>query len=154
MSGVAVDVAAGTDAAELAALHAVCFSAAWSEREFASLLQSGGVAALVLRADGEARGFVMTRQALDEAEILTIGVVPHARVTGRGRQLLDAAEQQLAEAGAARVFLEVSVANTAARKLYDRAGYSEIGLRKAYYADGTDALVLEKWLREDGQTPA
>lgn len=141
-------------AGELASLHAACFSAAWSEREFASLLTTHGIRAVILRADGEARGFAVTRQAVNEAEVLTIGVVPHARVSGRGRQLLDSAERALLQAGTARVFLEVSVVNTAARRLYDRAGYSEIGLRKAYYADGTDALVLEKWLREDGQTPA
>lgn len=59
----------------------------------------------------------------------------------------------MSEAGAARIFLEVSVENAAARRLYARAGYTQIGRRKAYYADGTDALVLEKWLREDGQGP-
>ena len=150
---VAVERAVPGGAAELAALHAACFTNAWSEREFRSLLQSEGVAALVLRADGEARGFVVVRQAVDEAEILTIGIVPHARVSGRGREMLDAAETLLAGCGVARVFLEVAVTNTAARRLYERAAYSQIGLRKAYYADGGDALVLEKWLREDGQTP-
>jgi ribosomal-protein-alanine N-acetyltransferase len=150
---VAIERAAPEGAAELAGLHAACFANGWSEREFSSLLQSDGVVALILRADGEARGFAVVRQAVDEAELLTIGIVPHARVSGRGRQVLDAAEILLAGRGVARVFLEVAVTNTAARRLYDRAGYSEIGVRKAYYADGGDALVLEKWLREDGQTP-
>jgi ribosomal-protein-alanine N-acetyltransferase len=151
---VAIERAAPDAAGELAALHAACFAAAWSEREFASLLQTAGVTALILRGDGEARGLVVVRQALDEAEILTIGIAPHARVSGRGGQLLAAAQDGLMQAGCSRVFLEVSVANTAAQRLYARAGYRQVGLRKAYYADGTDALVLEKWLREDGQTPA
>lgn len=150
---VAVEPVGPEAAGDLARLHAACFSDPWSEREFASLIQSAGVAALVLRVDGEARGFVVVRKAVDEAEVLTIGVAPHARVAGRGRQMLAAAEALVSEAGAARIFLEVSVENAAARRLYARAGYTQIGRRKAYYADGTDALVLEKWLREDGQGP-
>lgn len=150
---VAVERVTAEAAGELAGLHAACFANGWSAREFSSLVQSDGVTALVLRADGEARGFIVVRKAVDEAEIITIGIVPHARVSGRGRQVLDAAEMLLAQTGVVRVFLEVAVSNSAARRLYDRAGYSEIGLRKAYYADGGDALVLEKWLRGDGQTP-
>ena len=49
-------------------------------------------------------------------------------------------------AGAVRLFLEVAEDNVAARALYERAGFGQIGRRKAYYAapDGgrTDALVL------------
>lgn len=79
---VAVEPVGPEAAGDLARLHAACFSDPWSEREFASLIQSAGVAALVLRVDGEARGFVVVRKAVDEAEVLTIGVAPHARVAG------------------------------------------------------------------------
>ena len=41
------------------------------------------------------------------------------------------------------VFLEVSVANIAARHLYTRAGFLQAGLRPHYYSDNSDALVLQ-----------
>ena len=52
--------------------------------------------------------------------------------------------------GAKNCFLEVGAENTAARALYQKCGYAEQGLRKAYYRkmNGTreDALVLAKTL--------
>lgn len=140
-------------AAEMADLHAQCFDRPWPEREFAALMHLPGSLGFLLRESGRPAGMALLRQAADEAEILTIGVAPEARGRGAGRGLLEAAEAALRDGGVARLFLEVSIANAAARGLYGRAGYSEIGRRKAYYADGTDALVLEKWLRKDGQDP-
>ena len=43
-------------------------------------------------------------------------------------------------------FLEVATSNVAARGLYGRAGFEAVGLRRRYYADGTDALVLRRTL--------
>jgi ribosomal-protein-alanine N-acetyltransferase len=44
------------------------------------------------------------------------------------------------------MFLEVSTTNTAARALYGQAGFAQVGLRRQYYADGSDALVLSRRL--------
>ena len=46
--------------------------------------------------------------------------------------------------GAAAMFLEVSESNLAARALYEAGGFARAGLRRRYYADGTDALVLRR----------
>jgi ribosomal-protein-alanine N-acetyltransferase len=48
--------------------------------------------------------------------------------------------------GAVAMFLEVAVTNTAARALYAAHGFTEAGLRRRYYSDGTDALVLRSTL--------
>lgn len=128
----------------LAAVHIRCFTRAWSSTEIAGLLAQTAVHGLLAKDDGEDTGMALLRVVADEAEILTIGVIPESRSRGVGRQLLETLEETAQAAGAARVFLEVSHANAAARRLYDQAGYSEIGLRKAYYADGNDAHILEK----------
>jgi ribosomal-protein-alanine N-acetyltransferase len=44
--------------------------------------------------------------------------------------------------GAAAIFLEVSVANSAARAVYAQAGFKPVGRRRSYYQDRSDALVL------------
>jgi ribosomal-protein-alanine N-acetyltransferase len=47
-----------------------------------------------------------------------------------------------AQRGAARLLLEVSAANQAARALYESLGFIKQGQRRRYYADGADALIL------------
>lgn len=94
---------------------------------------------------GEA-GFVLARAAADEAEILTLAVVPAWRRRGLGAALLAAAQRRAASLGAAQLFLEVAADNDAARALYAGAGFEAVGLRRGYYAGGRDALVLRRAL--------
>ncbi len=91
-------------------------------------------------------GFVLVRTATDEAEILTLAVAPHARRRGVGSRLLAAALADAISRAAATVHLEVSAANDAARLLYAKAGFVEIGRRLRYYDDGSDALLLSRSL--------
>ena len=44
------------------------------------------------------------------------------------------------------MFLEVAVTNEAARALYAAHGFTAGRLRRRYYSDGTDALILRSTL--------
>ncbi len=135
------------DTAWLAATHALCFpeSRGWSVQEFAALTDAKG-AHLISRA----QGFALARAVLDEAEVLSIAVLPEARRRGVGREMLAALEMQMTGAGIRKVFLEVSENNPAAVALYYGAGYRETGRRSGYYRAGDagaqDALILSKLL--------
>lgn len=48
--------------------------------------------------------------------------------------------------GAAKILLEVSVENEAALALYQDLRFEVVGRRKAYYSDGTDAILMTKSL--------
>ncbi len=85
---------------------------------------------------------ILARVAADEAEILTLAVAPPSRRAGLGAALLRAAMRHAGRVGARTMFLEVAVTNGAARALYASFGFREAGLRRGYYIDGTDALVL------------
>lgn len=99
-------------------------------------------ARVAVLADGDTvLGFTATWWIAGEVELHDIVVDVAARGRGLGRRLLAAL---LAEAGAQPVFLEVRADNVPARALYARAGFSETGIRRRYYADGTDA-VLYAW---------
>jgi len=141
-----IRAADAVDAAAMADLHARAFDQAWSEAAFADLLSGAGAIGLI-EAGSEPNGFALARFASDEAEILTLAVSPQARRAGRGRRLLSALETACLNAGAARLFLEVSELNAAARALYEGAGFKASGRRAGYYADGSDALLLDKRLR-------
>jgi ribosomal-protein-alanine N-acetyltransferase len=128
----------------LAALHARAFPPAerWGAIAITAMLGlQGGFGLVAEGADGP-EGFILARAVGGEAEVLTLAVDPPARRRGLGARLLRAAQAEAAQRGAACLFLEVSEANTAARALYSRAGAEEVGRRRRYYVDGTDALVL------------
>jgi [ribosomal protein S18]-alanine N-acetyltransferase len=124
----------------LAAIHSSAFSAAdaWSRDVFDLQLALPNVFSLI----HESGGLILVRVAADEAEILTLAVAPEAQRTGLGYILLTRAAEVAAYQGARVVFLEVSVANIAARALYTKAGFIEAGRRPHYYSDRSDALVL------------
>ncbi len=98
----------------------------------------------------QAAGFALGRVVADEAEILTIAVLPDKQRNGIGRALLVGLETAAKSAGAADIFLEVSQINLAAIGLYQHAGFTQTGLRKGYYTikNGTpvNGLILSKRL--------
>lgn len=100
----------------------------------------------------QAVGYVILRSAADEAEILSIGVVPAARCAGVGRALLDAAVVVAESAGAASVYLEVGEDNGPARALYAVAGFMPVGRRPDYYRRAgrsrIAAIVMRKIVRK------
>lgn len=139
-------MSAGVPSAQtLAELHASAFAAPWTASAFGDLLAQHGVFA-----EAEAHGFILIRVVADEAEILTLAVRPEARGRGLGARLVQAAAVRAAEKGAARLFLEVAEDNAAARALYARCGFSEVGRRRGYYpsSDGgrIDALMMARGL--------
>lgn len=130
--------------AEAASLHAAAFPPAdrWGPDALALLLAMPGAFAQQI----PDIGFVLARVVADEAEILTLAVVPEARRQGHGAVLLAAAMAGAAARGARAMFLEVADSNEAARALYARAGFAPVGRRRRYYPDGGDALVLRREL--------
>lgn len=140
----ALSPASSRDAASLAALHAAAFTRGWSEHEFEQLLTDRSVT--IDRAVGARRniGFIVSRSAADEAEILSVAVARAWQGRGLARRLLDLHLRRLVGLGARAVFLEVEESNTPARRLYARAGFREVGRRPGYYAGGKAALVLRR----------
>jgi ribosomal-protein-alanine N-acetyltransferase len=80
----------------------------------------------------------------DEAEILSLAVVPEQRRKGIGNALLAACEEAWRKAGVRGAWLEVRRDNRGALKLYEQRGWTDAGLRRGYYEDGVDAVVM-RW---------
>lgn len=93
--------------------------------------------------DGRMLGFVGTWHMADEAHIVNFGVLTKYRGNGLGELLLIAAIEQAQARGSSMVTLEVRESNFVARNLYRKYGFTERGLRKAYYSDNReDALIM------------
>jgi [ribosomal protein S18]-alanine N-acetyltransferase len=98
-------------------------------------------------ADGALLGWAGVRVAADEAEILTVGVLPAARRRGIARALIAALLDAARARGARTAYLEVRVDNEPARALYASEGFAELGLRRGYYEAGrVDAVVMSREL--------
>src|SRR4051794_23872436 len=135
------------DAPILAAIHAEGFARGWSTDEIeAMLLDRAVVAQGIGHGKGGAKldGFVLSRCAADEAEILTIAVTRSSQGRGLARDLLQQHIGRLAAHGIRSLFLEVDEGNAPARALYARLAFEEVGRRAGYYrkADGSAATAL------------
>ncbi len=131
------------DLAALQALETECFSEAWSEKSLLQLLDNPDYLTLLERdAEGNALTYLIGWQIAGEAELARIGVTLAARRQGLAGQMLHAALLIWRTARVQNVWLEVRQSNVAARRLYEKRGFTVVGTRKNYYADGEDALVL------------
>ena len=91
-------------------------------------------------------GFALGWVVADELEILDVAVDVAARGRGHGATLLRELTMRAVERGARQAFLEVRATNQAAIRLYERAGFSRVGERRGYYADGEDAWLFGRAL--------
>ncbi len=90
-------------------------------------------------------GYLFARRVMDEAEILNLAVHPGHLRRGLGTALVQDVLQDLAGAGAHRVFLEVRASNVGAQAFYRHLGFESRGRRRGYYSHPTeDALILAR----------
>lgn len=68
---------------------------------------------------------------------------------GIGTKLFKTLENQVKELHANEILLEVRISNVKAQSFYEKHGFKEIFVRKKYYKNGEDALILRKELYED-----
>lgn len=152
--------AGACDVALLAELNRRCFAdptgsgvagTPWTARDMAELLALPGTFAVLAVAAGRPVGFLLGRSALEDCEILSLGVLEESRRSGHGQRLLRAAATAALCRGAYRLILEVSERNAAAQAFYRAEGFVAIGRRKNYYLfpDGSaaDAVVCACDLR-------
>jgi ribosomal-protein-alanine N-acetyltransferase len=144
----AVEPASPRDAARLAQLHGASFHRGWGESEFDAMLAERNTLVHRLRLGRKVIGFAVSRQAADEAEILSIAIDASQRGRGLSRQLLLTHLGHLAGRGVRTIFLEVEENNQPARRLYERAGFGVVGRRERYYRqpDGEqlNALLMRR----------
>lgn len=79
----------------------------------------------------------------DDAQIMTIGVAKEYQKRGIASNLLKTMIENAKSIGAKRMLLEVKVNNNPALKLYEKFGFTKMGLRKRYYMpEGIDAYTM------------
>lgn len=125
------------------------YGEAWNRRQISDALLMPSTHALVVDDRGEAiegdgldtnsplsihspAGFVLTRKAADEEELLLIAVLPEHRRRGLGETLIQLLFEQARARGTGKIFLEMRQGNPAVH-LYEKVGFRPIGKRPNYY---------------------
>ena len=122
----------------------------WTEGIFRDCLRVG-YCCWVGELDGKLVGHAVMSVAAGEAHILNLCVDPVWQGHGLGRRMLRRLVHVARTHGADTAYLEVRVSNTAARGLYESAGFSEVGVRQGYYPAQPareDAIVYASTLGE------
>lgn len=134
----------GSDLADVLAIERASFSTPWSARTFKNLMRRANARLWVAESPrAEVLGYAVAWFARLEAELGDLAVTPEVRRRGIGRALLGAVLDDARSCGIQLVFLEVRESNSAARRLYEAAGFETVGRRPGYYAHPVeDAIVM------------
>ena len=128
-----------------------CFvTEAFSRSQIASLLKAANSISLLTEADGEVVGFIIglvhDYEKIKIGHIVTIDVLAKYRRKGVGMALLGEIEKEFKNLGVKACYLEVRVDNVAAKRLYQKFGYSRVEMLEDYYCRGGHGIRLEKTL--------
>ncbi len=138
-----IRAATEADAAAILTIESVAAHRPWSAVDVSAHLRDPTRLSLVAE-DGELVGHVLASAAANEGDVLSIAVHPDARCRGIGRALLLGLHARWRAVGVSTGWLEVRADNAPARALYRCEGWRDAGLRRAYYRDGVDALVMRR----------
>ena len=122
------------------------FSDPWSRNSFQfEILANRYSLPLVLLLDKKIVGYTVVWIIYGEFHIANIAIHPDHQKKGFGSYLLN--EILKKAVGLDYAILEVRKSNLTALRLYEKFGFERISVRRHYYSDGDDAIVMKKWLK-------
>jgi len=94
-------------------------------------------------------GYIIYWHIRNEVQISNIAISPDYRQMGVGEGVLRRILLKMRRKGVEFVFLEVRPSNLAARSLYEKMGFTMLGLRRGYYRNPSeDAIIMGKSLSQ------
>ena len=132
-------------------IEAQVYPTPWTHGLFVSELALRSTRAYVVaRVGRDVIGYSGLMMSLDDGHITTVAVDPEWHRQGIATRMLVALAREAIGRGANALTLEVRLSHRGAQQLYQRFGFTAVGVRKGYYADtGEDALIM--WSHEVNQ---
>ena len=127
------------------AIEEVIYTHPWTRGNFTDSLAAQSHC-FVMERQGVITGYAVLTTGAEEAHLLNLSTALAWQRQGLGQELLNYVIDVARNLGARKIFLEVRVSNVAARALYAKSGFREIGVRRGYYpayGGREDAVVLE-----------
>ncbi|WP_077038141.1 ribosomal protein S18-alanine N-acetyltransferase [Pelomonas sp. KK5] len=135
------------DVPEIMAIETRAYATPWTPGNFVDSLAAGYLAFVLREPDSaELTGYFLAMKGAGEMHLLNITVAPEREGQGLARLMLDRLCAMCREQGCEQLWLEVRVGNARARRVYQRYGFAEVGLRKRYYPTASgpreDAVLM------------
>jgi [ribosomal protein S18]-alanine N-acetyltransferase len=151
---VALRLACANDARVMAAMSRDLIEGGlgWSyhSERIRRLIAEREVASVVADRNGQLAGFGIMRFGDERARLILLAVQPAWRRVGIARRMLHWLAESAAAAGTASIHVELRAGNTAARDLYEAAGFSETFRVPGYYQGREAAVRMVRVLRAPG----
>ena len=139
-----IRIATSNDLADILSIEKKVFKHPWSKEQLSWELNSQPVAEnYVMIARGNMVGYLFSHVVDDDVQILNIAIDIPFQHKGYGEQLLSYFLDQFNADSS--IHLEVRKSNFPAINLYLKFGFHETGTRKGYYADGEDAIIMQRY---------
>jgi len=139
-----IRIATSNDLADILSIEKKVFKHPWSKEQLSWELNSQPTAEnYVMIARGNIIGYLFSHVVDDDVQILNIAIDIPFQHKGYGEQLLSYFLDQFNTD--ISIHLEVRKSNFPAINLYLKFGFHETGTRKGYYADGEDAIIMQRY---------
>ena len=96
----------------------------------------------ILFINDEIIGFLNINKLYEKIDIVNINILEKYQQRGYSKLLMDELIKYKNNNNIENITLEVNKNNYKAINLYKKYGFIEVGIRKAYYSDGEDALLM------------
>lgn len=119
----------------------------WNENVFKQELENTNSKYVVYTENDEILGFAGIWICIDEAHITNIVVKKSHRNNKIGSKLLEELVNLAKSLSLNSITLEVRSDNLAAIKIYEKYNFENLGIRKKYYENTYDAIIMTKKLK-------
>jgi len=135
------------DCKKIASLFSSTLIDGWSESMLLSAFDTGRFNAVGAFDGDKLIGVITFSFSVDTADIEDVAVRSGYRRKGVAKSLIERAIQKIKDEKKEKIFLEVRAGNTPAINLYQKVGFTNLSVRKKYYDDGEDAVVMVKEIK-------
>ena len=136
---------AAADTGQAAQIEKQIITPPWTQADYLDALAKDSYLLLAAEDEtGKLAGYCVASMAMDEAEIIDVGVSPDRQGCGAGSLLVGEMLRRLHSAGITAVFLEVREHNGAAIRVYEKHGFKAVGRRKDFYSDPIEDAIIMK----------
>lgn len=136
------------DSQQIFELYKGDFADGWSQKMLCDAFETGRFLALGIETEQKLVGVITCSTTLFDADIESVFIKKEYRKQGLATMLITELEKALIEKNIEKIFLEVRLSNLSAQNLYLKYDFNKISVRKGYYSDGEDAVILAKELKK------
>ena len=150
--GVTVRPMTEADLDQVMELEKAIFASPWRRSFFLSDINRPQGLSVVVEDEGVILGYAVA-WGTEETHLANLAVSEDERGKGIGGRLLDEVIAFAQRSRAESIYLEVRVSNTIARRFYSERGFVPTYMRKGYYENGEDAVIMEREVPHDAKRP-